>query len=134
MKIKVVLASVAVVAIAVVAFAFTSKKPTSLVTKYINENDISTSLISSLVPAELDVAANWDGASVTIDGSGSYLAAIDFNLDDVNPANGGTDGDLTLAEAVAAVRQQYNTSTHTFNSFSFTEGTATINIYKKINP
>jgi hypothetical protein len=134
MKIKVVLASVAVVAIAVVAFAFTSKKPTSMVTKYINEDDISTSMISSLVPAELNVAANWDGSPVTIDGSGSLLAAIDFNLDDVNPANGGADGDLTLQEAVDAVRNQYNTSTHNFNSYSFTEGTATINIYKKVNP
>lgn len=36
-----------------------------------------------------------------------YIGCISFNLDDINPANGGSDGDLTLSEALDALYNEY---------------------------
>jgi hypothetical protein len=132
-NLKTLLASLVVATVVFAAFT-NFEKPTSLVLKYYNENDVTTTLISNLIPSELDDPGNWDGFTTSLNTSGAHLAAIDFNLDDVNPANGGYDGDLTLQEAISAVRYQYNTSARNFNSYSFEVGTATINIYPKSAP
>jgi hypothetical protein len=55
-----------------------------------------------------------------------YIGKINFVLDDVNPANGGSDGDLTLSEALTALYNQYN-SAHAMPA-SFTVGTCVISV------
>ncbi|OQP55884.1 hypothetical protein A4H97_20040 [Niastella yeongjuensis] len=135
MKLKVAIASLAVVATAVVAFAFTTAhKPTVDTTFYYQDENkfIGTGDVNSIDASALNNPDKWD-----VDGSasfttGDYLAAISFNLDEVNPANGGSDGDLTMQEAIDAVKALYQSSgSLPLNNSSFMQGSTVITIHRR---
>jgi hypothetical protein len=55
-----------------------------------------------------------------------YIGKINFTIDEVNPPNGGSDGDLTLSEALTALYNQYNNAQAM--PASFTVGTCVISV------
>jgi len=117
MKLKVVLASAAVVAISVVAFAFV--KPTTTVTYSYKANTanqrLETGHISELDFRERTVdqtllknPSNWTTSSVAFTPSSdmqAYLGSIRF--DEESTADGGFDGQLTIQEALNALGAQF---------------------------
>ncbi len=107
MKIKVVLASLAVVAIAVVAFSF-AKKPTATMTYYFDNSQglVRGPLNGSnlLVQSEVKMAANWITTPQTGTG-GDFLNAIKF--DQESSSDGIADGQYTLQEAIDQVYAEY---------------------------
>ena len=111
MKIKVVLASVAVVAIAVVAFAFV--KPTTTATFYF-DNSVGLKRgpingTSQLIMNEVTTTTNWV-PTAQVSAPGLYLNAISFDQEAGDVSNGISDGHYSLQEAVTAVWNEYTRS------------------------
>jgi hypothetical protein len=138
MKLKVVLASAAVVAIAVVAFAFTSKKASQtyyyisgtdnqrLEPGHNTELDLRERTINSV---NFPDASNWtptvQSFNQTPDHS-MFIGAITFNEESV--ADGGANGALTLQEALNATFAKYTSVSPNVMPSNFTEGTTLITI------
>ena len=139
MKMKVVLASVAVVAIAVVAFAFTSKKATKDY-YYISGTDdqrLQPGLTNQLDSRENTITSanftdvlNWTATPQSFTQSSDYSKYIGkINFDEETTADGGSDGQLTLQEALTAVYNQYSAPNPDVMQSSFTvDGSAVVTI------
>jgi hypothetical protein len=138
MKLKVVLASAAVVAIAVVAFAFTSKKATQtyyyisgtdnqrLEPGHLTDVDLRDRTINS---ANFTDVTNWTLTQQSFNQTSDYSKFIgSISFDEESVADGGADGQLTLQEALNSVMTQYSNLSPNAMHASFTEGTAVINI------
>jgi len=93
------------------------------------ETDLQERSPESNLGVDFKNTGNWTNSvqsyTSTTDMS-KYIGKINFTLDNVNPADGGADGDLTLQEALTALYNQYN-STQAMPS-SFTVGTCVISV------
>jgi hypothetical protein len=120
MKLKVVVASLAVAVVAVAAFAFA--KPTSPVVYNYKANTANQRLETGHT-TELDLrersvdqtllknTSNWTTNPVSFTQSTdmqAYLGSISFNEE--TTADGGSDGQLTIQEAINALGAQYASS------------------------
>jgi hypothetical protein len=109
MKIKVVFASLAIATVVAAAFAFAPVKKTADAYGFTGTTNrlIQTGQTQSLVPSQMDVTSNWSSGlpSLTYQSDGAYFRAIVFNEE--FDTDGGNDGELTLQEAVSAVRSYY---------------------------
>jgi hypothetical protein len=108
MKLKVVFASAAVLAIAAVVFAFA--KPTTTVTFYY-DNSVGLTRgplngTSQLIQSEVKTAADWI-TTAQLGGSGSYLNSIQFDQEAGDVSNGIADGHYSKQEAINAVWDEY---------------------------
>lgn len=91
-----------------------------------------TSLISSLTHQLLQTESNWGSTAVDL-GNAYKLAAIEFN-EELFDEDGGSDGQLTKEEAIAAVSAHYEAAvTHSFDSYDFLVDNTRVLIYKKAN-
>lgn len=110
MKLKVVFASLAIATVVAAAFAFAPAKKTNDAYGFTGTTNrlIQTGQTQSLVPSTMDVTSNWSSGlpSVSYASTGIYLRAIIFNEE--FDSDGGSDGELTLQEAVSAVRAYYD--------------------------
>jgi len=102
MKIKVAIASLAVAAIVVSAFAFTTKR--TAVRQYLDESLVNSVTIGSL-QSDIATASNWSTSLSYTLGTGTKLAAVEF--DQENTSDGSGDGQLSKAEATQAVYDYY---------------------------
>lgn len=143
MKLKVVFASLAIAVVAVAAFAFVpAKKRTSATYYYVSNTPFqriqyNTSAVQ-LIERSLDKDANspayflrsssWQNAAVpytsTTDMT-AYIGSISFDEESV--ADGGSDGQLTLDEALAALRNRF-LSTQAMPSSLVVDGNAAITV------
>jgi hypothetical protein len=109
MKIKVAIASFAVAAVVVAAFAFTPSKKLGIVTVYYHPSGDKTLIqpgqTNSLVNSEMVTGANWNSTSISFSSSGTKLAAITFNEDDAQ--DGAGDGAVTMTEALNFLADYY---------------------------
>ncbi|OQP55885.1 hypothetical protein A4H97_20045 [Niastella yeongjuensis] len=122
----------------IIALAFNTPmthQPTIDTTFYYRAENkfIGTGDVNSIFTNELNNPDKWDieGSCCFSFGAGNYLAAISFQEDDANPANGGDDGDLTMQEAFDAVKAVYvSTGTFPVNGASFTVGATVITVHR----
>jgi hypothetical protein len=137
MKIKVAIASLAVVAIAVVAFAF--NKPTSVTYYYksgtafqrledghTSESDLKERTIAS---GAFQNVNNWTTQTQSFtqtNDMSKYIGLIQF--DEEATADGGSDGQLTLQEALTALYNDYNASSPRVMQQSINVGIASISV------
>lgn len=143
MKIKVLVASLAVAVVAVAAFAFVPAKKRATATYYYVSNtpfqriQYNTSAVQ-LIERSLDKDANspayflrpssWTNSVVSFTPSSNmtdYIGSISFDEESV--ADGGSDGQLTLDEAVAALRSRF-LSTQAMPSSLTVDNNATITV------
>jgi hypothetical protein len=142
MKIKVAIASLAVATVVVAAFAF--KAPKFAQTDYYFKSNNDYQRIEIGHNSELDLReqsieadggvtftdpAKWQTTAVSYSATtdmSKYIGKISFNLDAVNPANGGSDGDLTLQEALTALYNDF--TTNSVMPSQLTVGTAVISV------
>ena len=137
-SLKVVFASVAVVAIAIVAFAF-AKKPLAPVTYNYNlqsfqrlEPGHTTELElreRTITQATFTNISNWTTSSVSFaptSDMSAYIGSISFNEEAT--ADGGGDGELTLSEALNALYNQYVSQNPDLMPSSFSVGSANITV------
>jgi hypothetical protein len=126
MKIKVAIASLAVATVVVAAFAF--KAPKFVTTDFYYKANNDYQRIEPGHNSELDVreqsievdggvtfkdVAKWQTSPVSYTSTtqmNQFIGKISFNLDAVNPANGGADGDLTLQEALNALYARFTST------------------------
>jgi hypothetical protein len=142
MKIKVAIASLAVATVVVAAFAFKAPKVSSTDFYYKSNNDYQRIQFGHTLesdPREQSIEADagntftdpakWQTGVVSYSQTSDmtkYIGKINFNLDDVNPANGGTDGDLTLQEALDALYARFNLAQAMPSSFAVDNCTITV--------
>lgn len=117
MKLKVAIASVAVVTIAVVAFSFTTAKKFTSTLQYnppFDKREIAASGSDAIDASQLNVSSNWTSGlpSVTYTSNGMYLRAIQF--EEETTADGPSDGMLTQAEAEQAVKDYFVNNSASF--------------------
>jgi len=108
MKTKVIITSIAIIAIAVVVFAFV--KPTTTATFYY-DNSIGLKRgpingTQQLIQSEVTSTANWI-PTAQIGAPGLNLNAIVFDQESDDASNGIADGHYSLQEAVNAVWSEY---------------------------
>ena len=91
----------------------------------------SDNVIGSLNSANLIVAANWDHLATppTFASPGTKLAAMVFDFESAQ--DGGNDAQLNKAEAMAAVKAQYDGPGLPTDNNSFTSGTTIITIRRQ---
>jgi hypothetical protein len=123
MKFKLIIASIAVVALAFVSVSFSNIKFVTTDFYYKSNNDYQRTQYGHDVEIDLrEQSVEVDGGvtftdpakwtttpvayTATTDAS-KYIGKISFNLDAVNPPDGGCDGDLTLQEALDALYLRY---------------------------
>ena len=125
MKIKVAIASLAVVAIAVVAFAFTPAKRVSVTYNYESNkpyqrllwNTNPLNLLQKSIDKDANIppyfrqVASWTKNPVSFTPSSSftdYIGSITFNEEFT--ADGGSDNELTIQEAIDQLHNSYMTN------------------------
>jgi hypothetical protein len=125
MKIKVAIASLAVATVVVAAFAF--KAPNASTNFYYKSNndyqriqfghttesDLREQSIESDFGNTFTDPAKWQTGVVSFNQTpdmSKYIGRISFELDAVNPPDGGADGDLTLQEALDALYANFNST------------------------
>lgn len=112
-SVKVFAVAFVAVAAIVATFAFTTSKRAFQDFRFdpsLNKRLIQTGQPLSISVTELGTASKYSTGlpAVTYVSAGAYLRAINFDVDAV--ADGGSNGKLTLQEAVTAVANYYNTN------------------------
>jgi hypothetical protein len=122
---KIAAAAVLVTSGVIASFAFVGKKATKVASTdfyyfsgtdrqriqygHTTESDLKERSPESNSGADFKDAGNWT-TSIQFYSVGSmsqYIGKINFNLDETLPGNGGSDGDLTLQEALNALYANY---------------------------
>jgi hypothetical protein len=126
-RLKIAATALAVLAVVVASFAFTSHKPFSLVTKvYQSSNNVITTNASEpnrLVTSEMIDAANWATGSVTGHSNDTRLYGIVYD-----------NAEFTTSQAITAVKNQFvATGTLPADGSSFTASNGkSITVYRKL--
>jgi hypothetical protein len=129
-EVKTQLATLMIVSVIVSTLAFKGSKPPKPFTPTVYYFSGAHDNISLLRQNEIRSTINWS-TGVGAFGTSNFLTAIDFVVDPDTVPDGGSDGALTLQEAIDELWYYYDHVNNNFPTYHFTVGAAGVNIYRK---